>query len=85
MNDACNVVNLNGERPSITGNPDLVEMMEELLARVKSGSITAMAVAFVNLDGRVSTRWGGGDQTIPMIAAISLLHNEFLSGARLCR
>lgn len=75
------VVNIwTGAPASIAGNDDLVDQLEELLSRAKSGSITAMAMAFVNHDGSVSTRWSGGDQTIPMIAAISMLHHEFLTG-----
>ena len=75
-----NVLSLNGEPASIAGNPDLIDMLEELLARANAGSITAMGVAFVNIDGSISTRWSGGDQSIPMIAAISMLQHEFLTG-----
>ena len=75
------VVNLHtGEPASAQGNPDLVEQLEELIARARSGAITAMGMAFVNRDGSVSTRWSGGDQTVPMVAAISMLHHDFLSG-----
>lgn len=65
---------------SVADTSELVDMLEELLARAKAGSITAMGVAFVNADGSVSTRWEGGDQTVPMIAAISMLQHEFLTG-----
>ncbi len=64
---------------SAAGNIDLVEQLEELLARARDGSITAMGMAFVNADGSISTRWSGGDQSIPMIAAVSMLHHEFLT------
>ena len=75
------VVNLwSGEPSSAAGNPDLVEQLEELLARAKSGSITAMGMAFVNSDGSIATRWSGGDQSVPMIAAVSMLQHEFLTG-----
>ena len=75
------VVNLwSGEPASIAGNADLVDQLEELLARAKSGSITAMGMAYVNQDGSIATRWSGGDQAVPMIAAISMLQHEFLSG-----
>lgn len=75
------VVNMwSGEPASIAGNDGLIEDLEELLARAKAGSITAMGMAFVNVDGTVSTRWSGGDQSIPMIAAISMLQHEFLTG-----
>jgi len=74
------VVNLRGEPASIDGNPDLVDQLEELLHRARAGSITAMGMAVVNIDGSVATRWSGGDQTIPMVAAISMLHYEFLNG-----
>ena len=75
-----NVVSLSGEPATVAGNDDLVDMLRELLARAESGGITAMGVAFVNMDGSASTRWSGGDQTIPMVAAISILHHEFLTG-----
>ena len=75
------VVNLwSGEPSSAAGNPDLVEQLEELIARAKAGSITAMGMAFVNADGSLATRWSGGDQTVPMIAAVSMLQHEFLNG-----
>ena len=75
-----NVVTMEGSPASIFGNDDLVDQLEELLERARAGSITAMGMAFVNADGSVSTRWSGGDQAIPMVAAISMLHHEFLSG-----
>ena len=75
------VVNIyDGGPASSAGNTDLVEQLEELLERAKSGSITAMGMAIVNSDGSVGTRWSGGDLTIPMIAAISMLHHQFLTG-----
>ena len=74
------VVTLYGEPASAAGNPDLVDQLEELLERARAGSITAMGMAFVNADGSVSTRWSGGDQSIPMVAAISMLHHEFMTG-----
>lgn len=75
------VVNMwSGEPASVAGNPDLVDQLEELLARAKAGSITAMGMAFVNSDGSIATRWSGGDQSIPMIAAVSMLQHEFLTG-----
>jgi hypothetical protein len=75
------VVNLwSGEPASVAGNPDLVEQLEEMLSRARSGQITAMSMAYVNADGTIATRWSGGDQAIPMVAAISLLQHEFLSG-----
>lgn len=75
------VINLwTGEASSAAGNDDLVRQLEELLARAKSGQITAMGMAFVNADGSIATRWSGGDQGVPMIAAVSLLQHEFMSG-----
>ena len=74
------VVTLYGEPASAAGNPDLVDQLEELMERARAGSITAMGMAFVNADGSVSTRWSGGDQSIPMVAAISMLHHEFMTG-----
>jgi len=69
-----------GEPASAESNPDLVECLEGLLERARAGGITAMGMAFVKNDGHVGTLWYGGDQTIPMIAAISMLQHEFLTG-----
>lgn len=75
------VVNLwTGEPSSAAGNPDLVSQLEELLERARSGQITAMGMAYVNADGSVATRWSGGDQAVPMMAAVSMLQHEFLRG-----
>lgn len=75
------VVNIwTGNPATIAGNDDLIEQLEELLSRAQAGTITAMGMAFVNIDGSISTRWSGGDQVVPMIAAISMLQHEFLSG-----
>jgi len=76
----ADVVNLYGEPSSRANNGDLVEQLEELLDRARAGGITAMGMAFVNSDGSISTRWSGGDQSIPMIAAVSMLQHEFLTG-----
>lgn len=77
------VVNLwTGEPSSAAGNPDLIDQLEELLERARAGSITAMGMALVNSDGTIGTRWSGGDQTLPMIAAVAMLQHEFLTGAR---
>jgi hypothetical protein len=75
------VVNLwTGEPASIADNSDLVRQLEELLERAKAGQITAMGMAYVNADGSVATRWSGGDQAVPMMAAVSMLQHEFLRG-----
>jgi hypothetical protein len=74
------VLTLFGGPSSLANNGDLIEQLEELLDRARAGHITAMGMAFVNSDGSVSTRWSGGDQAIPMIAAVSLLQHEFLTG-----
>ena len=75
------VVNLwTGGPSSAAGNADLVSQLEELLERARSGQITAMGMAYVNADGSVATRWSGGDQGVPMMAAVSMLQHEFLAG-----
>lgn len=77
------VVNIHtGQPATIAGNDDLVEQLEELLECARAGSITAMGMALVSVDGSISTRWSGGDQSIPMIAAISMLQHDFLTGMK---
>jgi hypothetical protein len=75
-----NVVTLAGQPASAEYNADLVDQLEELIERARAGTITAMGMAFVNSDGSISTRWSGGDQAVPMIAAVSMLQHEFLTG-----
>ena len=75
------VVNLwTGGPSSAAGNADLVSQLEELLERARSGQITAMGMAYVNADGTIATGWSGGDQAVPMMAAVSMLQHEFLRG-----
>lgn len=75
------VVNLwTGGPSSAAGNADLVSQLEELLERARSGQITAMGMAYVNADGTIATRLSGGDQAVPMMAAVSMLQHEFLRG-----
>lgn len=77
----ADVVNIwTGEPSSIAGNPDLICQLEELLARARAGSVTAIGFALVNSNGSIGTQWSGGDQAIPMVAAISMLQHEFLAG-----
>ena len=75
------VVNLwTGEPASIADNSELVRQLEEMLERAKAGYITAMGMAYVNSDGSIATRWSGGDQAVPMMAAVSMLQHEFFAG-----
>ncbi len=75
------VVNLwTGEPASIADNSELVRQLEEMLERAKAGHITALGMACVNSDGSIATRWSGGDQAVPMMAAVSMLQHEFFAG-----
>lgn len=75
------VINLwTGEASSVAGNADLVAQLEEMLERAKAGHVTAMGMAYVNSDGSIATRWSGGDQAVPMMAAVSMLQHEFFAG-----
>lgn len=42
-----------------TQNPDVVERLEDLLARARSGELQAIAVAGITSDGGASTVWAG--------------------------
>lgn len=42
-----------------TQNPDVVEKLEDLLARARSGELQAIAVAGITSDGGASTVWAG--------------------------
>lgn len=42
-------------------NSDALAVVEEVLARVRAGEVTAVAIVEVNPAGRVSTHWSGSD------------------------
>jgi hypothetical protein len=79
--DVSKVVNLNGADVSQEAmNADLVDMLEELLARAKAGEITSAAVAMVKIDASIATRWAGASSVVPMAAAVGRLHFDFMTG-----
>lgn len=61
------VCNSDGYRPQLgrlhalapAKNPDVVERLEDLLARARSGELQAVAVAGITSDGGASTVWAG--------------------------
>lgn len=56
----ADVVNLDGTRaeaPSSKLVADQVELLENLIARVRQGDVAAIATVFVTVDGRIKTNW----------------------------
>lgn len=61
MSETSRVIRL-GDRSTVeagdhTVDPDMVEMVERLLVEIKSGAITGVAIAHVDQDGSIGTRW----------------------------
>ena len=76
-----NIVDILGRDVSpATTNDDLIALFEELLARAKAGNIEAAAIAIVNIDQSIGTRWAGGNHCVPMAAAVGRLHFDFMNG-----
>lgn len=77
------VISLNGEDVSQTRmDADVVKLLQEMLDRAKAGGIQSVALAYVKADGNIATRWAGVRDVIPMVAAISALHFEYMNGFR---
>jgi len=74
----ANVTNMFGEPATAADNTELIKLLEETLERARAGSITGAAVATIRADGTIGNSWAGGDQTISMIASVSMLHHDFL-------
>lgn len=55
-----NVVGLRGEIPLYTPVPEVIECLEELLARAKAGEVRAVALAYVLPEGITGTAWNSG-------------------------
>lgn len=59
-------------------NPDLVETLEGLLARAKSGDLRGFAYATFSVGGGTGTGWDGSDGARhPIAAAIMMLHHRY--------
>lgn len=76
-----NLVRLPGASITTGVNQELVEMIEELLARARSGEIVAAAWVAVGSDGTFHTRWkNGGANNMVLPAGIGRLFTEYLGG-----
>lgn len=76
-----NIIGLFGKNPNLThGEPDpeLIEYLEELLERARSGNLRAIAVAQVTSERSLGSGWKGGCDTHDMIAAIAKLSWRFM-------
>ena len=58
--------------PLVSDN--VVEMLEDCLARVRSGEIRDVALAIAYTDGSPGTSWAKGQRFVPLVAAASALH-----------
>lgn len=54
-------------------NSDAVEVLEEIMERVKAGEIKAVSIAYVTSDHGVSGDISSGDDNLMMLAAIENL------------
>jgi hypothetical protein len=73
-----NVVAFGNSIPPGDVNEDLVETLQGLLDRAKSGDLRALAYATVSLQGFKGTGWDGSDGTRdPLASAIMMLHGRY--------
>lgn len=61
-------------------NQSAIEMIEELLVRVKSGQIIGVSICTVNRGGESHEAWSGGDYpTYIMLGAIEVLKRDYMA------
>lgn len=59
-------------------DPDVVTMLEKLLARAKSGDIVACAVANVDTNVTTYTDWAGSQYIMTLAGGIAYLQHRYL-------
>lgn len=72
-----NVVSLSGGVPTGMVNQDLVEALESLTERAKSGELVALAYAAYDGQELISTGWETGYHTLMMSSAVALLNARY--------
>ncbi len=61
-------------------NPQVIELLEDMLERAKSGQIRGIAIATVNRDDCTSTVFELGDGYLaPLTGSVSYLHKRLLA------
>lgn len=64
--------------PPGEADPYLVEILEKMLARAKSGDLRALGYACCYLDGSHGVGWAGADGTRhPLASGIMMLHGNY--------
>ena len=63
-------------------DPDLIETIEGLLARVKSGEVQGVAYCSIFSDGARDSDWDGCASAITQLGAITLLLADFTAAMR---
>lgn len=76
-----NLVRLPGSSATVGVNAELVEMLEEMLARAKRGEIVGAAWVEVTADAGFCTLWkNGGGNNMVLPAGVGKLFCEFVGG-----
>lgn len=60
-------------------NEDAVRVLEEVLARAKSGEVVTVGIAAVFQDGAIARSWSRCDPAGPLIGAAALLQHDLIS------
>lgn len=66
--------------PIVPGQPckELVEGLEDLLAKAKDGEITGLAAGWVTRSGAFGTFWDGDAGTpVPLLVSVTALYKRF--------
>lgn len=72
-----NVVALPGANPTKTVNEDLVQLLEGLVDRAKSGEIVGLAYAASNGDELSYNGWESGGHTLLLSSSIATLNARY--------
>ena len=63
-------------------DPDVVERLREVLAMAERGEVIAVAVATVNVAGRIATAHVVGESWAPLVAAVATLQHRLIAEPR---
>jgi hypothetical protein len=75
-----NVVKFGEATPHGMVNEELIQMLEGLMARAKSGEIVGLAYAYTDGDDVCGNGWESGSHNIKLAASVGILFHAFNAG-----
>lgn len=74
-----NVIKIVSKSKTDTVNQELVDQLEVLMDRAKSGDIVGLAYAGVTMDGHGTMGWTDGGHDFALMGMVTVMANRFAS------